>query len=212
MGYWKTKVLPKFQKVFGKDASKKAAAAEACKSFDETKEEISKQVEEKKIELQPMVIQIYEASSIEIKTLVKEPKEAGLKKQSVKVQKFLDELLKIDFPGTKTVCEATSKCGPALLPGPVMFMLEKVSTFVAIEKKPREANVEDPTLAEETTTEETTAKEETTVEETEKEIVVEEDKPKEDTTPSETEKQAEPESTKNVKEEEKPEAEEPPKA
>ena len=38
MGYWKTKVLPKIQKVFGKDNAKKAAAAaEACKSFDETK-------------------------------------------------------------------------------------------------------------------------------------------------------------------------------
>lgn len=202
MGYWKTKVLPKFQKVFGKDASKKAAAAEACKSFDEAKEEISKQVEEKKIELQPKVIEIYEASSIEIKTLVKKPKEAGLKKHSVKVQKFLDELLKIDFPATNTVCEATSKCGPALLPGPVMFTLEKVSTFVVIEEKPREANLEAPTLAEETTAKE----------ETEKEIVVEEDKPRENTTPSETEKQAEPESTKNEKEEEKPEAEEPPKA
>lgn len=38
MGYWKTKVLPKIQKVFGKDVAKKAAAAgEACKSFNDSK-------------------------------------------------------------------------------------------------------------------------------------------------------------------------------
>uniref|UniRef100_A0A7C9CJ08 Plasma membrane-associated cation-binding protein 1 n=1 Tax=Opuntia streptacantha TaxID=393608 RepID=A0A7C9CJ08_OPUST len=196
MGYWKTKVLTKIQKVFGKDNAKKAAAAaEACKSFDETKEEITKQFEGKKTELQPKVIEIYEASSTEIKTLVKEPKEAGLKKHSVKVQKFLEELVKIDFPGTKAVCEATSKYGPAQVPGPVIFVFEKVSMFVATEEKPREVDLQAPAAAEETTTK----AEATTVEETEKEIVIEEDKPKEETAPSETEKPAEPESAKDEK-------------
>ena len=38
MGYWKTKVLPTIKKVFeNKTSVKKAAAAEACKSFDESK-------------------------------------------------------------------------------------------------------------------------------------------------------------------------------
>lgn len=38
MGYWKSKVLPKIKKVFEKkDTKKSAAAAEACKSFDESK-------------------------------------------------------------------------------------------------------------------------------------------------------------------------------
>lgn len=38
MGYWKTKVLPTIKKVFeNKNSVKKAAAAEACKSFDESK-------------------------------------------------------------------------------------------------------------------------------------------------------------------------------
>ena len=37
MGYWKTKVLPKIKKVFEKNGTKKAAAAEAIKSFDESK-------------------------------------------------------------------------------------------------------------------------------------------------------------------------------
>jgi len=37
MGYWKSKVLPKIKKVFEKNSSKKAAAAEATKSFDDSK-------------------------------------------------------------------------------------------------------------------------------------------------------------------------------
>ncbi|KAF2304616.1 hypothetical protein GH714_035405 [Hevea brasiliensis] len=86
MGYWKSKVLPKIKK-----------------------EEITREFEEKKTELLPKVLEIYEASSAEIKALVKEPKEAGLKKYSALVQKFLEELAKIEFPGSKTVTEAASK-------------------------------------------------------------------------------------------------------
>ncbi|GAB2278033.1 Plasma membrane-associated cation-binding protein 1 [Dionaea muscipula] len=145
MGYWKTKVVPKIQKVFGKDPAKKAAALEANKSFDESKEVIIKEIEEKQGELQIKVIEIYEASSTEIKSLIKEPKEAGLKKLSTKVQKFLDELAKIEFPGAKPVSEATSKVGPALLPGPVIFLFEKVSTFIP--KTEEAAPVEAPTPA-----------------------------------------------------------------
>ncbi|KAI8001675.1 Plasma membrane-associated cation-binding protein 1 [Camellia lanceoleosa] len=95
MGYWKSKVLPKIKKVFDKNGPKKAAAAEACKSFEDSKEEYTKEFEEKKTELQPKVVEIYEASSAEIKALVKEPKDAGLKTHSAGVQKFLDELVKI---------------------------------------------------------------------------------------------------------------------
>jgi hypothetical protein len=36
MGYWKSKVLPRIKKVFDKNGNKKAAA-EACKSFDDSK-------------------------------------------------------------------------------------------------------------------------------------------------------------------------------
>ncbi|PON83811.1 DREPP family [Trema orientale] len=134
MGYWKTKVLPKIKKVFEKNGAKKAAAAEATKSFDESKDEINKEFEEKKVELQPKVVGIYEASSAEIKTLVKEPKETGIKKNSVAVHKFLEELVKIEFPGSKTVTEASSKYGPGLVSGPVIFVFEKVSTFVVKEE------------------------------------------------------------------------------
>jgi len=97
MGYWTSKVLPKIKKVFDKNGTKKAAAAEAIKSFDDSKEDINKEFEEKKAELQPKVIEIYEASSTEIKTLVKEPKEAGLKKHSTLVVKFLEEQQKLSF-------------------------------------------------------------------------------------------------------------------
>ncbi|CAO2824192.1 unnamed protein product [Amaranthus hypochondriacus] len=152
MGYWKTKVLPKIQKVFGKDVAKKAAAAgEACKSFNDSKDEVSKEFEEKKAELQPKVVEIYEKSETEIQTLVKDPKEADLKKHSVKVQKFLDELVKIEFPGSKLACEASSKFGPALVPGPIIFVFEKVSSFIVTEDKTREIQVE-PTSSEPTKT------------------------------------------------------------
>ncbi|KAJ8756356.1 hypothetical protein K2173_025168 [Erythroxylum novogranatense] len=148
MGYWKSKVLPKIKKVFEKDSAKKAAAAEACKSFDSSKEEISKEFEDKKTELQPKVVEIYEALSTEVKSLVKEPKEAGLKKQSVPVQKFLEELVKIEFPGSKAVSEACSKSGVAYVSGPVFFIFEKVSTFVVVEEKAVEAEATPATVEE----------------------------------------------------------------
>ncbi|KAA8544679.1 hypothetical protein F0562_019474 [Nyssa sinensis] len=169
MGYWKSKVLPTIKKVFEKNRTKKSAAAEACKSFDESKEAYSKELEEKKTELQPKVVEIYEASSAEIKTLLKEPKDTGLKKHTTGVQKFLDELVKIEFPGSKIVCEASSKYGPALVPGPILFIFEKVSTFIVIEEKA----VEPPA----TTT--TAEEEETSGKEKETEIVVEEEKKEE---------------------------------
>ncbi|KAG2689417.1 hypothetical protein I3843_09G136500 [Carya illinoinensis] len=153
MGYWKEKVLPKIKKVFDKTGPKKAAAAEACKSFDESKDQIHKEFEEKKTVLQPKVIEIYEASSAEIKTFIKEPKEAGLKKNSVAVHKFIEELVKIEFPGSKPVCEASSKFGPALVPGPVIFIFEKVSTFIVTEEKveppPEAAKTEEATSGKE---------------------------------------------------------------
>lgn len=138
MDYWKSKVLPKVKKVFGKNGVKKAAAAEASKNFDDSKEEYNKEFEEKKGELHPKVIEIYEASSTEIKALVKEPKEAGLKKHSAGVQKFLDELVKIGFPGSKPISEASTKVGPPLVSGPIFFVFEKVSTFIVTEEKPVE--------------------------------------------------------------------------
>ncbi|XP_049931941.1 plasma membrane-associated cation-binding protein 1 [Nymphaea colorata] len=146
MSYWKEKVLPKIKKYFDKP-SKKKAAAESTKSFDESKAKINKEFEEKKGELHPKVIEIYEASSAEIKVIVKERKASGLKKHSAAVQKFLDELAKIEFPGSKHACEASSKYGPALVSTTVFFIFEKVSTFIPVEEKPAEAPVAEPTPA-----------------------------------------------------------------
>ncbi|KAI5332420.1 hypothetical protein L3X38_022549 [Prunus dulcis] len=175
MGYWQTKVLPKIKKVFeNKNSGKKAAAAEACKSFDESKEDYSKQFEEKKDELQAKVVEIYEGSSAEIKTLVKERKEAGLKKYSAAVHKFLEQLEKIDFPGSKPVSEASSKYGPAYVSGPVFFVFEKVSTFIVVEEK-----VEPPPPPPATETTATKTEEETSAAVKEREIVVEEEKKEE---------------------------------
>ncbi|RYR13271.1 hypothetical protein Ahy_B04g070361 isoform A [Arachis hypogaea] len=181
MGYWKSKVLPKIKKVFDKNSTKKSGAAEASKLFDDSKEEYNKAFEEKKTELQTKVTEVYEASSAEVKSLVKEPNEAGLKKNSTSVQKFLEELVKIDFPGSKPVSEACSKFGPALVPGPVSFVFEKVSTFIVTEEKAEEVP---PT----TTTEETSGvkereivveEEETVEEKSAEEVAKEEEKPAE---------------------------------
>ncbi|XP_064959524.1 plasma membrane-associated cation-binding protein 1-like [Musa acuminata AAA Group] len=171
VNYWKTKVLPKIKKVFDRNG-KKAAAAEACKSFDESKEEITKELEEKKADLQPKVVEIYEASAVEIKTLVKQPTESGLKKKSAVVIKFIEELVKIEFPGSKPVSEAASKHGPALVSGPVIFIFEKVSTLLPAEAEPEpepEPELE-PAAAVETTSKEITPEgaEETKKEEAEK--------------------------------------------
>ncbi|KAE9591086.1 putative DREPP family protein [Lupinus albus] len=101
-------------------------------------------------------------------SLVKEHDEAGLKKHSKAVNKFLEELVKIDFPGSKPVSEASSKFGPALVSGPVFFVFEKVSTFIVTEEK-----VEAPIDPTETKTEEETS---TTKE---REIVITEEKKEE---------------------------------
>ncbi|XAR52859.1 hypothetical protein NMG60_11021175 [Bertholletia excelsa] len=190
MDYWKEKVLPKIKKVFEKNNTKKAAAAEACKTFDDSKEDYSKEFDEKKTELQPKVVEIYEASSAEIKALVKEPKDAGLKKQSPAVQKFLNELAKIEFPGSKAASEASSKFGPTHVQGPVFFIFEKVATFVVTEEKAAEPAAPPP--------EETSG-----VKEKDKEIVVEEEKKEEVVVVVEAEKSGGPAA---------PPAEEPPKA
>ncbi|THU53485.1 hypothetical protein C4D60_Mb10t14920 [Musa balbisiana] len=141
VNYWKSKVLPTIKKVFDRNG-KKAAAAEACKSFDESKvhgEDISKEFEEKKTDLQPKVVEIYEASAVEIKTLVKKPTGSGLKKKSTVVIKFIEELVKIEFPGSKPVSEAAAKYGPGLVSGPVIFLFEKVSTLLPAEEPPAPA-------------------------------------------------------------------------
>ncbi|CAL9181486.1 unnamed protein product [Musa hybrid cultivar] len=135
VNYWKSKVLPKIKKVFDRNGNK-AAAAEACKSFDDSKEDITKELEEKKVDLQPKVVEIYEASAVTIKTLVKNPTESGLKKGSTVVVKFIEELVKIEFPGSKPVSEAATKYGPALVSGPVIFIFEKVCTLLPAEEPP----------------------------------------------------------------------------
>ncbi|KAI3784526.1 hypothetical protein L1987_43625 [Smallanthus sonchifolius] len=193
MGYWKSTVVPKFKKLFEKNNVKKAGAAEACKTFDGAKEDYSKEFEEKKTELQAKVLEIYEASSAEIKTVVKERKEGALKKVSSAVEKFLEELSKIEFPGSKPAHEACSKFGPTYVEGPIFFVFEKVSTFIVVEeKKEEEAVPEAKPEAEVEKKEEAAA----SVEETstkEKDIVVEEEKKEEVTVVAEVEKTPEPE-------------------
>ncbi|CAF2148748.1 BnaA01g35060D [Brassica napus] len=185
MGYWNSKVVPRFKKIFEKNSAKKAAAAEACKTFDESKETINKEIEEKKTELQPKVVETYEATSAEVKALVRDPKEAGLKKNSAAVLKYLEALVGIEFPGSTAVKEAASSFGAGYVSGPVTFIFEKVCVFLPEEVKTREVPVEeakteepvkteDPAKTEEPVkTEETSGeKEKEIVEETKKEEIV----------------------------------------
>ncbi|CAA7397492.1 unnamed protein product [Spirodela intermedia] len=172
MGFWKAKVVPRVKKLFEKDSAKKAAAAEASKSFDDSKEEIDKEFEEKKEGLQPKVLEIYEASSAEVKTAVKERTVAAVKKQGTAVSAFLEELVKIEFPGAKAVSEASAKFGPALVPGPVFFLFEKVAVFLPAEEPKAPAAEEAPPApaapAEESSTKEKEAAVEEVKEEEEK--------------------------------------------
>lgn len=72
-----------------------------------------------------------------------------------------------DFPGSKSVSEAATKVGPAYVSGPVLFVLEKVSTFIPApveeeknkeEEEKKEEAVPPPAEAE-TSTEEVKEKE-----------------------------------------------------
>ncbi|KAF8643708.1 hypothetical protein HU200_009047 [Digitaria exilis] len=128
---WK-KVLPSLNKIFDKDG-KKAAAAEFLKSFN--KEEIDKEIEDKKTELEPKVVEAYEASPPEVKALFKDSKPVKIsKKNSAAATKFLDELAKIDFPGAKLVSEAVAKSGTTPLSPAITFILDKVAPFIPKEE------------------------------------------------------------------------------
>ncbi|KAH0898982.1 hypothetical protein HID58_048550 [Brassica napus] len=126
MGYWKSRVFPTIKKLFEKSPTKKSVAVvEASKSltFDDSKEAINKEIEEKRTEL-------------EAKALVREPKEDGLTKHSAEVHKFLEALVEIGFPGSKAACE-TSSTGS----GPVTFIFEKVCLFLPAVEKSREVEI-----------------------------------------------------------------------
>ncbi|CAO2161715.1 unnamed protein product [Urochloa humidicola] len=147
--YWKTKVLPGITKIFDKDG-KKAAAAEFLKSFN--KEEIGKEIEDKKTELEPKVVEAYEASP-EAKALFKDSKPVKIsKKNSAAATKFLDELAKIEFPGAKLVSDAVAKSGTTPLSPAITFILEKVAPFIPKEE-PKAAEPEPAAAAEATSCE-----------------------------------------------------------
>ncbi|KAF8721699.1 hypothetical protein HU200_022871 [Digitaria exilis] len=143
MDTWKSKVLPKIKLIFAKSTGKKAAAAaELVKAFDESKEGINGEFEEKKADLQPKVVEIYESVPAPLKVLIKErSKVSGIKKNSAAITKFFEDLAKIEFPGAKQVSEGIPKVGPTLLSGPIFATFEKVSKLlpVAAEETPKDA-------------------------------------------------------------------------
>uniref|UniRef100_A0A0E0JG16 Salt stress root protein RS1 n=3 Tax=Oryza punctata TaxID=4537 RepID=A0A0E0JG16_ORYPU len=155
---WKTKVLSGLNKIFDKDG-KKAAAAEFLKSFN--KEEIGKEIDDKKTELEPKVVEVVESSPPEIKALLKDKKTASkIKKNAPAVTKFLEELAKIEFPGAKAVSDAVAKSGTTPLSPAIAFILEKVAPFVPKEEPKAEPEAEAPAPAAETTSREVAVEEE----------------------------------------------------
>lgn len=136
MGFWKDKVVASIKRVlFEKDEVKKASAAhEICTTFDASKVEIDRELEQKMEELRPKVLEIYEACSPDTKVVVKDQTEAGVKKETAGVNMFLKELAKIDFPGAKLVSEASAKYGPLMVSGPIFFLFQKVLGFLPIEE------------------------------------------------------------------------------
>uniref|UniRef100_A0A0D6R1G3 Plasma membrane-associated cation-binding protein 1 n=1 Tax=Araucaria cunninghamii TaxID=56994 RepID=A0A0D6R1G3_ARACU len=174
MSYWKTEILPKIKKYFDKP-SKKKAAAEACKSFDESKESIERELGEKKEELQPKVEEVYKPLDKDTKAIVKQPTDAAIKKHAGPVKKVLEELTKIGFPGAAPASEAAAKFGPALALGPITYVFLKVSTFItedveeaappAAEAKTEETTPPPPPAEPAETTATTTVVEETKTEE-----------------------------------------------
>lgn len=134
MSYWKAKVLPKIKKFF--DKGKRKGASEACKSFDSSKESLEKEIGEKTPDLHPKIIEIYRSSTVIIKKLLKEPNEPAVKENPDAAQNILQELAKAGFPGAQVLSDAGGKFGPALLPGPIVYLFEKTSTFLVEEPLP----------------------------------------------------------------------------
>jgi hypothetical protein len=135
--FWKSKVVPGLNKIFDKDG-KKAAALEFLKSFN--KEEVGKEIEDKKTELEPKVVEAYEGSPPEVKALFKDQKPVKVtRKNSAAVTKFLDELAKIDFPAAKLVSDAVAKSGTTPLSPAITFILEKVAPFIPKAAEPEAA-------------------------------------------------------------------------
>lgn len=136
MTYWKAKVLPKIKKYFGKGDANKKGAAEAAKSFDKAKNSIEKEIEEKKSELEPKIVTIYQDSKPETKMLFKEPTEDKVKQQAQAAQDLLQRLVEAGCPGAQILKDAGDKYGTALMSSQIQYLLEKLSPFVANEESP----------------------------------------------------------------------------
>ncbi|KAL5997622.1 hypothetical protein ACLOJK_008552 [Asimina triloba] len=96
MGCWKSKVLPNIRKIFDKNSTKKTAAEEACRDFDDSRELITLEFEEMKDDIRNKVTEIHAVTSLRTKAVVREPNKAAIKKNSAAVHKFLGELVKIE--------------------------------------------------------------------------------------------------------------------
>ncbi|KAJ7539949.1 hypothetical protein O6H91_11G116600 [Diphasiastrum complanatum] len=165
MSYLKAKFLPRIKKFFEK--SKKKGSSEAIKEFDSSKESISKELEERKGEIQPKVVEIYKSSGDKTKILLKDPSPSAIDADPALVQGLLKELATAGFPGATTLSDSVAKFGTAALAGPITFLLSKASVFVQDEPSPIIAKAIDPPIsAAETKSEEAPPAAEAVVEDT----------------------------------------------
>ncbi|XP_057861568.2 plasma membrane-associated cation-binding protein 1 [Cryptomeria japonica] len=134
MTYWKAKLLPRIKKYFGKGPKK--GAVEAAKSFEQSKESIENEIQEKKAELEPKVVEIYKDSKPETKMLLKEPSEERVKKQGQAIVDLLQRLVEIGCPGAQVLKETGDKYGAASMSVQIAFLFEKISPFVSNEEAP----------------------------------------------------------------------------
>lgn len=134
MSYWKSKVLPRLKSLLKKRP--KSQSVEACKSFDKSKDSIAKEIEEKKEELQTKVVTIYQSSSNEAKLLLKDPTESGVIDFIEVVQNLLIELSDAGCPGAQSLSDAATRHGPSAMSEPIVFLLSKLTVFVAAEEAP----------------------------------------------------------------------------
>ncbi|KAH7447078.1 hypothetical protein KP509_01G090100 [Ceratopteris richardii] len=141
MSYWKNKVLPKLKKLLHK--GKKSQSEEDRKAFDESKDNFAKEIEDNQEALQPKVVTIYRSSANEAKVLLKEPTKSGVSESPKVVEYLLLELANADCPGARTLSDYTAKHGAVAMSEAIVFLLSKLTIFVAAEEAPPSSKIEE---------------------------------------------------------------------
>ncbi|KAJ7526460.1 hypothetical protein O6H91_16G007400 [Diphasiastrum complanatum] len=129
--YWKKLTKRLFEK-----KPKKKGASDVIREFDESKEMISKELEEKKGEFKEKVSLLYKTSETKTQILMKKPDDSIVEEHALHTLNLIQDLAKAGFPGASILSESLARYGAAALPGPSTFLLLKASVFVIDEPEP----------------------------------------------------------------------------